>query len=117
MTDGVKKLDPEQQRLHEQAFERWVRAEREVQLANTGHRPFIDDALPDVRHRPAPTVVMERDQVLRFRASHELLLAALADLVGVSPQEMTQMDAISSLLRKHYAQAFPERLNVEVQDR
>lgn len=107
------KLDPEQQRLHREALERWLLVQREVQLANAGPRAFLDYC----RYQPTeiPTVTMPRDEVVRLRGAYQLAILALADFVGKPPQEMTQLDCIEVLIRKHYAGAYPERLSYEAE--
>ena len=61
------------------------------------------------------TVTMPRDEVVRLRGAYQLAILALADFVGKPPQEMTQLDCIEVLIRKHYAGAYPERLSYEAE--
>jgi hypothetical protein len=66
-----------------ESFERWLRFQREAQLAGVHNRPFsVTSTKDDAQRFDMPTVTLEREHVLQLRADHYLLLNVVADLLG-----------------------------------
>jgi hypothetical protein len=91
---------------HKAAFERWLSYERECCLANTAHLTI--EPLPE----PNPhwqTVTLPRKLVLDHRASYLLLRNAVADLLGLDPETMTQREVIVAVYKKKWNDAEAEK--------
>lgn len=83
---------------HEESFERWLRYEREVQLANTSHMTF--DTLPELALCANPTITLPRETLLNLRASYVLLTNVVAELLDLKAETMTQLQVAGLVARR-----------------
>lgn len=84
---------------HEAAYERWLRYERECLLANTAHLTLKPPLEPPKHY---PTVVYPREKLLEFRAAYVLLRNAVAELLELNPDTMTQLDVIAGVVKNRW---------------
>jgi hypothetical protein len=84
---------------HDEALLRWIEYERECLRANTAHLVLTPPSLPSL----IPTIVIQRQDLLAFRAGYTLMRNALSELLDLDPETMTQMQVILAVAKKKWA--------------